>query len=231
MKIAGLQKVSLIDYPEHIAATVFLAGCNLNCGYCHNRWMLNEANVTEAVSVEAFLKWLKTRTGLLDGVCITGGEPTIHPELLEFVREIKDLGFLIKLDTNGTRPAQLALLLHDGAVDFVAMDLKAPLDERYDQVAGCHVDLGTIRESMSLLRSRAPDYEFRTTVAPLLDESALADIAREILEHEHWFLQPFESAPGLDSSLTDVPILTRDELTDIVERLAHLASGVRLRGI
>jgi pyruvate formate lyase activating enzyme len=231
MKIAGLQKVSLIDYPEHIAVTVFLAGCNLNCGYCHNRWMLNEANVTEAVSVEVFLKWLKTRTGLVDGVCITGGEPTIHPELLDFVREIKDSGFLIKLDTNGTRSVQLDLLMDGNAIDFVAMDLKAPLDKRYDQVAGCHVDLGAIRESMGILRSRSSNYEFRTTVGPCLGESALEDIAGEILGHERWFLQLFESAPGLDSSLTDAPVLARDELTDIVERLVHLAPGVRLRGI
>jgi len=230
MKIAGLQKVSLIDYPEHIAATVFLAGCNLNCGYCHNRWMLSEAKVTEALSVQAFLGWLETRVGLLDGVCITGGEPTIHRELRDLVHAIKALNLQVKLDTNGTHPDRLSLLLNDGALDFVAMDIKAPLDERYDEVAGCHVDLGAIRESMSLLRSRALNYEFRTTVGPSLDERALEEIAREMRGDEHWFLQTFERVPGLDPSLSDAPALTRDELVDIVGRLAHLMPAVRLRG-
>jgi len=230
MKIAGLQRVSLIDYPGYIAATVFLAGCNLNCGYCYNRWMINEANVPEALSTEELLGWLRTRVGRLDGVCISGGEPTIHEDLAQLLRAIKSLGFALKLDTNGTRPERLSALLDEGLLDYVAMDLKAPLDERYHRVAGCKVDLAAIRQSMSLLRKWGLAYEFRTTVGPLLDEEALKDIAREIEEAELWWLQPFVATPEVAPSLAGAKALDEASLRAIVKRLAATTPGVRLRG-
>jgi len=230
MKIAGLQRVSLIDYPDRIAASVFVAGCNLRCGYCHNRWIWDEANVEEVITVKDFLAWLETRCGLLDGVCISGGEPTIHAELPSFMRAIKALDFSVKLDTNGTNPGMLERILQQGLVDYVAMDLKAPLDARYSQMAGCAVDTETIRESMALLRSEAPDYEFRTTVAPGLDEAALLEIAHLILDGEPWFLQPFVYVEGIPSALADAEALREEDLARIVAELKDLGSPVQVRG-
>ena len=231
MKIVGLQKVSLIDFPERVAATVFLAGCNLGCSYCHNRWMIHEADVIEAMSVADFLSWLETRVGLLDGVCISGGEPTLQPNLPSLLRPIKAMGFAIKLDTNGTFPDRLAILLDEGLVDYVAMDVKAPLDGRYSEVAGRQVNLAAIRQSMELLRSRAMAYEFRTTVAPCLDEEALEDIAREIRGDEIWCLQPFMPAPTVDPSLAGIEFLDAKALSDFAQRVAARVPGVCVRGM
>jgi len=229
MKIAGLQRVTLLDYPEHIAASVFLAGCNLNCGFCHNRWMIRESEVQEALSIEEFFDWLETREGLLDGVCVSGGEPTIHPELPDFVRRIKSLGFDLKLDTNGTLPERLKVLLDEGLVDYVAMDIKAPLDSRYNDVAGVRVNLEAIRQSMQLIRTKAPAYEFRTTVGPLLDAEALEEIAHEIGELDRWYLQPFERVPTVDPVVAEADALEAQELEELIERLAKIAPGVQLR--
>jgi len=252
MKIAGLQRVSLIDYPGHIAATVFLAGCNLNCGYCYNRWMIDEESAPEALSGEEFLGWLRTRVGRLDGVCVSGGEPTVHEDLAPFLRTIKGLGFAVKLDTNGTSPAHLSALLAEGLLDYVAMDLKAPLDARYNRVAGRPVDLSAIRQSMTLLRAwggppirvqsgaiggRSPiralgdrPYEFRTTVGPLLDEGDLQDIAHEIQEAELWWLQPFVVTPEVILPPASAQALDESALRQAVRVLAGIAPGVRLRG-
>jgi len=239
MKIAGLQRVSLIDYPGHIAATVFLAGCNLNCGYCYNRWMIDEESAPEALSGEEFLGWLRTRVGRLDGVCVSGGEPTVHEDLVPFLRTIKGLGFAVKLDTNGTTPGRLSALLAEGLLDYVAMDVKAPLDARYHHVAGRQVDLSAIRQSMTLLRAwgKPPigsfggkPYEFRTTVGPLLDEGDLQDIAREIEEAELWWLQPFVVTPEVALPLAGAQALDENALRQAVRALAGIAPGVRLRG-
>jgi len=256
MKIAGLQRVSLIDYPGYIAATVFLAGCNLNCGYCYNRWMIDEANVPEALSSEELLGWLRTRVGRLDGVCVSGGEPTVHEDLAQLLRTIKGLGFAVKLDTNGTQPERLFALLDEGLLDYVAMDIKAPLDSRYHRVAGRQVDLSAIRRSMGLLRAWGQvlihnnygenqnlprglpptdsigglAYEFRTTVGPLLDEGALQEIAREIEEAELWWLQPFVATPDVAPSLAEAKALDEAALQAIVGRLAVTTPGARLRG-
>jgi len=201
MKIAGLHKVSLIDYPDLIAVSVFLAGCNLNCGYCYNRWMINEARVSEAMSVPEFLTWLESRVGLLEGVCISGGEPTIHSRLADFLRPIKRLGYAIKVDTNGTNPERLAYLLDQAFVDYVALDIKAPFDRRYHRVAGRTVDLVAIRQTLGLVRARCPRYEVRTTVSP--------HVARE---------------------LADVEALDEDALHRIAERLVERVPLVKVRG-
>lgn len=228
MKVAGLQKVSLIDYPGKIAATVFLAGCNLDCGYCHNRWMIREAEVTAALSLEALLDWLATRVGLLDGVCLSGGEPTLHEALPDLAGRIKALGFAIKLDTNGTHPDMLRSLLTEGLLDYVAMDLKAPLDARYHKVAGVRVDIATLQAGLSLLRSGTVGYELRTTVGPQLAQDDLLDVARSTQPNEAWYLQPFLAAEGVRES---GPVLGPAELEALLPALRAVAPGARLRGI
>ncbi|MHB0856349.1 MAG: anaerobic ribonucleoside-triphosphate reductase activating protein [Anaerolineae bacterium] len=225
MKIAGLQRVSLIDYPGRIAATLFVAGCNLNCGYCHNRWMIDAGRVVEAITVADLLAWLEKRQGLLDAVCISGGEPTLQPDLVPLMRAIKALGFMVKLDTNGTQPERLAEILGAGLADYVAMDLKAPLDTRYQTVAGCRVDLKAIRDSLAVLRGWGGAYELRTTVYPGLDEEGLRDLAMEVQPDERWVLQRYRPVEGVEGQATDETLLH-----EWAGRLASLAPGVRVRG-
>lgn len=228
MKIAGLQKVTLLDYPGQVAATLFLAGCNLRCGYCHNRWMIDAANVTPALSVEQFLAWLGGRQGLLDAVCVSGGEPTLWGnELAALARAIRALGFRVKLDTNGLRPDVVAALLDERLLDYVAMDLKAPLDERYARQVGCPVDLDRIRATMALLREHAAtdglQFEFRTTVAPPLGVSDLPDLASAVLPDELWYLQAYVESPQVDPAYRGQAALSQDDL-------ARLAAELRTRG-
>ena len=229
MKIAGLQKVSLIDYPDRVAATVFLAGCNLRCGYCHNSWLIDEETVPEAQRLTEFLAWLETRRGLLRGVCVSGGEPLIHPELPSFLARIKALGFDVKVDTNGTRPDMLERLLQEPLVDYVAMDLKAPLDERYSAIARRDVDPASIRESMELLRAGGIPYEFRTTVAPPLDGDALTEIAAHLRADEHWYLQPFFPGPAVDLAVAPTDILDTRALRELAASLTKRVTLVTVR--
>ena len=236
IKIAGLQKVSLIDYPERIAASVFLAGCNLDCAYCHNRWMIDASQVEPALATRELLGWLETRVGLLDGVCVSGGEPTLYEELPDLLWAIKRLGFEVKLDTNGLLPSRLDALLDRHLVDYVAMDIKAPLDSRYDVVAGRSVSLRAIRRSMGLVRDLAPAYEFRTTVGPDLDEEALIAIAQDALaangtaSDDPWYLQLYKEAPGIAASLRGASGMGEDALLRLAERLKQWAPKVQVRG-
>jgi len=230
MKIAGLQKVSLIDYPDAVAAGVFLGGCNLDCGYCHNRWMIDARDVEPVISVDDLVGWLETRVGLLDGVVISGGEPTLHAGLRDLIQPIRTLGFSIKLDSNGTRPAVLRSLLGAGLVDYVAMDLKAPLESAaYRAMAGVEVDISAIRASMAILRDLAPRYEFRTTVAPGLGFTDLLAIAKELLPDELWVLQPFVAAETVRPDVADQPACSEGELDAALVDLRAVASGVSLR--
>jgi len=230
VKIAGLQKLTLIDYPNRIAATVFLAGCNLDCGYCYNRWMIDASRVPEALSMEALLDWLRTRVGKLDGVCVSGGEPTLAPDLPELLRAIKGLGFAVKLDTNGTGPKVLRDLLDAGLLDDVALDIKAPLDERYAIVVGRPLDPDIIRRTLNLLRAWGGAYELRTTVGPDLDRVALRDIAAELLPGERWYLQPYLVTPEVSERMAGRLALTEEDLRAVAEELRAVVPGVRVRG-
>lgn len=230
MKIAGLQRLTLIDYPDRIAATLFLAGCNLDCGYCYNRWMIDASRAPESLPVEAFLDWLRTRVSKLDGVCVSGGEPTLAADLPDLLRAIKGLGFAVKLDTNGTRPEVLRALLDEGLADYVAMDIKAPLDGRYAVVTGRPMEPQIIRCTLALLRGWGGPYELRTTVGPDLDRAALRDIAHELLPEERWYLQPYMATAEVSERLAGRAALAEDALRAAVEELRAVTPGVRLRG-
>ncbi len=229
MKVAGLQRVTLIDFPGKVAASVFLAGCNLACGYCHNRWMIDAAGVTEAISVADLLEWLETRRGLLDGVCISGGEPTLDPDLPDLIRAIRTMGYLIKLDTNGTFPRRLKALLDEGLIDYVAMDVKAPLDERYALMAGVAISPGPVRQSMAALAAWGGAYELRTTVGPGLQEQDLLDMAVELVDAPRWILQPFEASDGVLESVRQAPHMTAEDLTALLVRLQQITPQTELR--
>jgi pyruvate formate lyase activating enzyme len=229
MKIAGLQRVTLVDYPDRIAATVFIAGCNLDCGFCHNRWIIDEGDVAEAISPSSLLVWLGGRIGKLDGVCITGGEPLLAVDLTDMIQGIKNLGLAIKLDTNGCFPDRLQALLDCGLVDYIALDIKAPLDRRYREATGKPVDLDRLRRCMDLLRSGHIPWEFRTTVHPLLSEADLLDIARDLFRSDRWFLQPFISAEGVLPEVRTQPFLSLEQLQAVLPALQELVPGVSVR--
>ncbi|MDD5590081.1 MAG: anaerobic ribonucleoside-triphosphate reductase activating protein [Candidatus Portnoybacteria bacterium] len=199
MLIGGLQKITLIDFPGHIAATVFTVGCNFSCPFCHNPELVDGVRIKEQplLSEDDFFNFLKLKQGLLEGVCITGGEPTIHPDLLHFIDKIKRMDFKIKLDTNGSRPDILGKLLNKRLVDYLAMDIKGPL-EKYHQIVGSQIDLERIHESTVLAR-QFPDYEFRTTVVPGLHKKAdFLSIARWLEGAKKYFLQQFRPGKTLD---------------------------------
>ncbi len=170
--IAGLQKMTLLDFPGKVACTVFLAGCNYRCPFCHNAELF-EGKPEEVMSTDAFLEFLKKRQGLLEGVCVSGGEPTGDPGLETLLKEIKALGFGVKLDTNGSRPAVLRQLLEKGLVDYVAVDAKNS-PEKYPQTVGCNCDVAAVEESLRLLIGGDTPYELRTTlVAQLHDDASI----------------------------------------------------------
>lgn len=196
MKIVGLQKLTLLDYPGQVACTVFLGGCNFRCPFCHNGQLLE--NAPAVMSTEELLAFLKGRKGILDGVCITGGEPTLNPQLPELMRQIKQLGYLVKLDTNGYRPNVLKALVGEGLVDYVAMDVKNGPRCYGETVGISNIDLEKVEESIRYLMSGAVSYELRTTVVePLHDEKSIEDMAQWLLDlgggHkiQCLYLQPF----------------------------------------
>lgn len=161
MTIGGIQKFSTVDYPGYVVASIFTVGCNMRCGYCHNPELVLPEQYADIMVEEAIFKFLESRRGKLDGVAISGGEPTMQADLPDFIRRCKAMGFRVKLDTNGTNPTMLRELLDEQLVDFIAMDIKGPL-EKYSQIAARPVDLDAIRESIRLIKTIP--HEFRTTI-------------------------------------------------------------------
>ncbi len=177
MVISGLQKMTLLDYPGKVACTVFLQGCNFRCPFCHNSDLLG-GNAPDRIEPEELLAFLRKRHGLLDGVCLTGGEPTLQPDLPDLIRQIKALGFAVKLDTNGSRPDVLRALVNEGLLDYVAMDVKNG-PSYYAATVGTDLPLAPVEDSLRFLLSGAVDYELRTTVVDELhSEDSIAEIGQ-----------------------------------------------------
>lgn len=174
MKIGGFQKSSLSDFPGKVAAVVFTQGCGWRCPYCHNRSLVYPARFQPSIPVEEIYEHLLFGRGKLDGVVISGGEPTLQYGLTEFIRRVRDMGFLIKLDTNGTNPSILAALLEENLLDYIAMDVKGPLSE-YRRFVGCEVDTGPLELSIELIKQSKISYEFRTTLVGGLHTSEHLD--------------------------------------------------------
>lgn len=235
MKISGLQKLTLLDFPGRVACTVFFGGCNFRCPFCHN-FELVDGSTPPLMDEEELLTFLKSRTGILDGVCITGGEPTLQPRLPDLLREIKDMGYQVKLDTNGYRPEVLRSLVAEGLVDYVAMDVKNSPDLYGATVGLDSMDLSRIEESIRFLLENRVDYEFRTTVAePLHTEQSISDMCRWLLSLEkgkpakRLFIQPFvdrDTVPVAGLSAPD-----KDSLGVFVSLLSPCAEHVSLRGV
>ena len=229
MQILGLNKTTLLDYPEHVAATVFTGGCNFRCPFCHNMDLVL-GEVEPALSTEDFFAFLEKRKGILDGVCITGGEPTLQKDLPDFIRGIRDKGYLVKLDTNGYRPKVLEELLRENLLDYVAMDIKSSV-EKYPRVTGmADLDVTGIQESVSLLKSAGIPYEFRTTVVKGLHRiDEFDEIGRWLQGAEAYFLQAFrENEKVPDKSLSSFSEAEMREMKQLAERYIE---RVELRGI
>ena len=230
MRIGGMQKLTLLDYPGKVACTVFLSGCNLRCPYCHNPGLvLPERRDGQELSVAEVLRYLEQRRRKLDGVCISGGEPTLQPALPEFIADIRGLGYTVKLDTNGTNPGMLGELLHDDLLDYVAMDIKNSREHYAETCGGVDV-LPKVQQSASLLLNSAFNYEFRTTVCkPLHTEKEMAEIGRWLKGAKRYFIQAFVDSGDLVSG--GVQAHTQEELARLLQAVLPYIPNTQLRGI
>jgi pyruvate formate lyase activating enzyme len=229
MKIGGFQKVSLIDYPGRISAVVFTQGCNFRCPFCHNPELVDPGRFEGLIPEKEILSFLEKRKGRLDAVVITGGEPTLQPGIIPFILLIKAMGYLIKLDTNGAMPDLLEEMLDRKLLEYVAMDIKAPLD-RYGKVTQSNTDPQRIRRSISLIMGSGVDYEFRTTaVRSLLDPADLEEIGRLIPGAKRFVLQKFVPTKTLDRDYLGEQPYSDGELKAIVEKLVAIVGKATQR--
>ncbi len=231
LAIKGFIGTSLIDYPGCVASVLFVGGCNFRCPYCHNADLVLRPSSRPTIPAGQLLADLERRRGFVDGVVLTGGEPTLYPALAELLRAIRAMGFAVKLDTNGSRPGVLRDWLRQGLLDYVAMDVKAPR-ERYPEIAGRGVDVEAVAASVELLKHCGLPHEFRTTVVPtLLDVDDVEAIARWIAGPAPYFLQQFQPNGCLDPRLERVKPYSVTEL----ERMAAVArsylGAIQLRGV
>ena len=231
MLVSGLQKLTLLDYPGKVACTVFTGGCNFRCPFCHNSTLVLPEQIAHDSSAEQVLTFLKKRIGVLDGVAITGGEPLLHPDIGDFLREIKAMGFLIKLDTNGSFPDRLISLVEAGLADRVAMDVKnAPA--LYAKTVGLeHFDLSGVERSKDFLLSGAVDYEFRTTVVKgLHTEESLLDAARWIEGAKEYYLQQYKDS-GAILDAEGLTAFDADEMRALADAVRTILPTVQVRGV
>ena len=233
MQINGLQKMTLLDYPGKIACTVFLGGCNFRCPFCHNGELL-DAGAESCMDEQELLDFLSKRRGLLDAVCISGGEPTLQKELPELLKKIKQLGYLTKLDTNGSRPEIIKAMVSQKLLDYVAMDIKN-CPERYARTAGATVQMERIEESIRYLLEDHVDYEFRTTVvAQLHDPDAIERMGTWVTslaggkKAKRWFVQPFVDRDTVLFSGLAKP--DEAQLSEFVSCLSRFSLHSALRG-
>ncbi len=230
MQFSGFQKLTLLDYPEKTACTLFTAGCNFRCPFCHNAALVTHIDNSNYFTEENVLEYLSKRKGVLDGVCITGGEPLMHKELPEFIKKVKDLGYLVKLDTNGSYPERLVQLIDSGLIDYVAMDIKNCKD-KYLQTADCTAeDLVNVEKSIEILKRKKIDYEFRTTV---VKEYHTVEDIKKIVEWingaEKYFLQNFiDSGDIIKNNLSAV---SREKLEIMRVAAQDIIPKVEIRGI
>ena len=230
MKISGFQKLTLLDFPGKTAATIFTGGCNMRCPFCHNALLVTELSETEDISEDEVFAYLNKRKGILDGVCITGGEPLLRKDIADFIRKIKAMGLAVKLDTNGSYPERLIPLVEEGLIDYIAMDIKNS-KEKYPETSGVeNFDVSPIEESVSYIMSCGVDYEFRTTVVRELHEiEDIEKIGQWIKGAKRYFLQNFvDSGNLIGNNLTSHNRETLDSMRVCGEKYVDLVS---LRGI
>lgn len=230
MQINGFNKFTLLDYPKHLASTIFLGGCNFRCPFCHNSSLVLSAGSQPVIPIDDVMSYLDKRKGVLEGVCISGGEPTLCPELSDLIRRIKALGYKVKLDTNGTRPKIIKDLAEGGLIDYVAMDIKNSKEHYYLSAGISNFSLEPIEESVSYLLSGPVSYEFRTTlVKEHHTDRDMLSIGNWIKGADAYFLQSFEDSgdilmPGLTAPKKEV-------MQHYVELLKPFVKSVQIRGL
>ena len=230
--VKGFIPHSLLDWEGKIASIVFLAGCNMRCPYCHASHLVMGQPALERIPTTSVLAYLNEHADWVDGVVISGGEPTIHDGLGALIEAVRAPGLAIKLDTNGTRPDVIEGLIKENKLDYIAMDVKAPLDSRYGVAAGGDVDLAAIRRSIELLMSCGVDYEFRTTVCRALhDEGDLADLARALSGAKQWVLQAFRPLDCIDPRYRRMDAETPESVTALAKLARESMEAVTVRGL
>lgn len=229
MKIGGLMKLTLLDFPGKVACTVFLEGCNFRCPFCHNSDMVNSVSLDE-ISEEEFFKFLTGRQGLLDGVCVSGGEPLMSDDVIPFIRKIKDMGYSVKIDTNGSFPERLKQIAERGLCDYIAMDIKNS-PKQYSVTAGNpHISFENVKESIEFLKNSGIPHEFRTTVVKNLHTvEDMTEIGKIVGKDEIYFIQPFRDGEtvlvkGLDE-------FENGELGELLAAAKEFAPLAKLRGV
>ena len=228
MKISGLQKLTLLDFPGKMACTVFTYGCNFRCGFCHNALLVTEEN-NDNISEDEFFAFLKKRQGILDGVCISGGEPTLQKDLADFIRKIKSMGYAVKLDTNGSNPDVLRKLISENLIDYVAMDIKNS-PEKYSLTCGCDVNVDKVKESVSVIIESGIDHEFRTTtVREYHSTEDFEAIAQWLKGDSKYFIQHFEDSGNLIGE--NLSPLSKEEMTAFAESMRSKLPNVAIRGV
>jgi pyruvate formate lyase activating enzyme len=230
VEIKGIEKFSSRDFPGHISSTVFLGGCTFRCPYCHNADLVLRPETLQTTPVDIFLSYLDGRKGWLEGICISGGEPLLHDDLEDLVRVIRDRGLLVKLDTNGSFPDQLEKLLTEGLLDWVAMDIKAPL-ERYREVTRSNVEVEDIVRSADLIRQSGVRSTFRTTVVPgVIGREDILKIGEWLRGAESYLLQQFEPHTTIDPAYLEKKPYSREELDVLVEAAGPFFKETRIEG-
>lgn len=231
VEIKGLEPFASKDFPGHIAATVFLGGCNFRCPYCHNSQLVLDPQSFSTFPIDYLLGFLDARKDWLEGICVTGGEPLLHPDLDVFLSVLKERHLLVKLDTNGTFPSRLEKLLKLKLVDFVALDIKAP-PARYAEVVGVEVDGAAVGHSIELIRNSDVSVMFRTTVVPgLVGREDLMEIGRWLEGEDLFQIQQFSPKNTLDPAFEKREPFGREDLETMAEDLRPFFKEVRLEGI
>lgn len=229
MTINGMQKLTLLDYPGNVACLIFTQGCNFRCPFCHNSGLLDMNNNCEKIDEKEVFKYLEKRRGLLDGVCISGGEPLLQKDIVDFIRKVKDLGYKVKLDTNGSSPKKLKQLIEDGLIDYVAMDIKNDF-LNYDRTAGMCTNIDNIKKSIEIIENSNIEYEFRTTIVKQFhDVGKLEKIIQYIGPNARYYIQNYQDCSSvLQRGLNG---FDNEELLNIKNTLGVKYPNLVVRGV
>ncbi|MDI6732082.1 MAG: anaerobic ribonucleoside-triphosphate reductase activating protein [Candidatus Margulisbacteria bacterium] len=233
LEIKGLIETSFLDWDGKIVSALYVPGCNFRCPFCHNSGLVESPQSYETIALEQIENFLLGHKDFIDGICLTGGEPCLHKDrgLFEFMRRIKNDGFQVKLDTNGTDPDCLKRAIENKLIDYAAVDIKGPLDEKYDRSSGVKTDLDKVKQSIKIIMESGIQYEFRTTIVPTLLETAdIEAIAKYIAGAEKFVLQQFVPENTWDNSLRKVKPYPREKLEEMVAAAKPHVTNTIIRG-
>jgi len=233
LQIKGFIETSFLDWDGKVVSTLYVPGCNFRCPFCHNSGLIENPGQYETVPLEKVENFMLERRDFIDGICLTGGEPCLHKNagLFEFLQRLKDSGFQVKFDSNGTDPDCLKQVIDKKLCDYIAMDIKGPLDERYDRLSGIKTDLDKIRQSIKIIMESGIPYEFRTTVVPtLLDNKDMEDMAIELKGAKKFVLQQFAAENCWDKDLQKIKPYSKEKLDEIVKIMKPYIANIIIRG-